>query len=480
MSSAAANRKHHAEESEEEPELGESDDDRWDDHDDDDRAFDFDDQTAQRNVPGVLVAGDGVVRCNWSDAVDDDAHPARKKARVYPDEQTALAQLQDAAAVAERFQLKGPSWRYGECRAGDMWHSAILDAIRTSLVQRLTVLRIDDFPGAGDPIFGTRHELRRRFRAPDLFAGLTLAFAGRTRCNLKTLTLQGGFMSAESLMAFLQVAKPPLESFRCRRCLFHGRNFEAIVGSLRTSIQDAGGLHEFETDACIGGQDPFGLIATSFPKLRVLRARRIFGKADHRVALQELPQLQRKKCRFPKYSHRLRGKPAVGEKGVVYWFITSDYHDDGYRGQGLFWDELNNTCECMEEWRVGRGVTQEQCLEFMGECGIDLDDGLDDGDCGMMSGPGEEVSEDEQDTIVAQLGVKVVSPQEVLIQAATMQGRIFAEVSFDPSKTLIRGLIEELATKYPCSSEALRLVLPDNSSVDVLGHGSKTMASVLG
>lgn len=498
MSLAAANRNESTGEREDELELenesegeSQSDDDRWDSLDDDDRAFDFDDHTAQKDVPGVLVAGKGVVRCNWSDAVDNDGHPASKKAKVDSDEEAAFTELQDGASTTERFQLKGPSCRfterfqlegpscrYGECRAGDLRHSLIAKAIRTSLVNRLTVLRIDNFPGAGDPVFGTRHELRRRFRAPDLFAGLTGAFAGGARCGLKQLTLQGGFMSAESLMSFLQVAKPPLESFRCRRCLFHGRNFEAIVSSLRSSIEDAGDLHEFETDACIGGLDPFGLIAASFPNLRVLRARRIFGKTDRRAAIQALPQLQIKKCRFPKDSHKLRGRPAVGKKGLVYWFITSDYHDDGYRGQGLWWDGLDNTCECMEEWSVGRGVTKQQCLEFMEECGIDLDEDLDDEDCGMMSDSGE-VPEDEEDTIVAQLDVNALSSEEVVIKAATMQGRIFAEVSLDPNKTLISTLFQELAPKYPCSCEALRLVLPDSSSVDVLVQGSKTLASIL-
>ena len=59
-------------------------------------------------------------------------------------------------------------------------------------MNRLVVLRVDNFPGSGDPVFGTKHELRRSFRAPDLFARLTSSFRGSpgTPC-LKKVTLQG-------------------------------------------------------------------------------------------------------------------------------------------------------------------------------------------------------------------------------------------------------------------------------------------------
>ena len=36
--------------------------------------------------------------------------------------------------------------------------------------------------------------------------------------------------------------------------------------------------------------------------------------------------------------------------------------------------------ECCEEWRVGKGVTKELCLQFMAECGIELDNRIDDED----------------------------------------------------------------------------------------------------
>ena len=45
-------------------------------------------------------------------------------------------------------------------------------------------------------MFGTKHELRRSFRAPDLFGKLADAFQGASGARtpyLKKLTLQGGF-----------------------------------------------------------------------------------------------------------------------------------------------------------------------------------------------------------------------------------------------------------------------------------------------
>ena len=101
--------------------------------------------------------------------------------------------------------------------------------------------------------------------------------------------------------------------------------------------------------------------------------------------------------KLPKENHRLSGRPAVDtQRGIVYWGITSEHHDDNYSGEGLWWDELENTCECMEEWGVGKGVTKEHCLEFMEECGIELDHHLNDEDCGMDSSLANDVDSDQE------------------------------------------------------------------------------------
>ena len=212
-------------------------------------------------------------------------------------------------------------------------------------------------------------------------------------------------------------------------------------------------LVEFETDAAIGGSDPFGLLADSFPNLRMLRVKYMLGKRSHLPALKRLTKLCERQCVLP--GDRLRGRPAVDtEKGIVYWGITSGRHCD-YRGDGLWWDELRNTCECMEEWDVGKGVTKEQCLEFMEDCGIELNNKLDDEECGMMDDcfrSGVD-SETELDTVVVQLEIEdsAGATGTLVIQARTMDGREFAQVTLDANKTLTRTLVEELASKYPCS-----------------------------
>ena len=375
---------------------------------DDDRDFDFGGHTAQKDLQGLMLTEGTYVRCNWIDPEEEEKRvntwQKDKKAKVDPEsEETALTGLQAAASTCTHFQLRGPRYpeRWQETKEQEASQKAfrIMRAISDSLINRLMVLRIDNFPGSGDPVFGTKHELRRSLRAPDLFGKLTTAFQAGTRCCLKRVTLQGGFHSAASVANFLRVAKPPLESFRCRGCLFHGRNFEMLVKALSGAC--AGTLLEFETDAAIGGRDPFGFLADSFPQLRMLRAKCVFGKTENLEALKRL-NLKKKLCKLPKEDHRLRGRPAVNTKrGVVYWFISSDHHDDGYRGQGLWWDELDNTCECMEEWRVGKGVTQKKCLTFMEECGIDLDPQLSDEDCGMDSdtGSADSVPDGEQDIV---------------------------------------------------------------------------------
>ncbi|CAE7249334.1 unnamed protein product [Symbiodinium sp. CCMP2456] len=457
---------------------------------DDDRDFDDGDDTAQKDLPGLMVATGTQVRCNWVDPSKEgkllnSSFGTSKKAKVDP-AKASLDQLLAASKACERLQVKGPRRPDISTIGREGWpeiaeHQAIIvRAVSEALMNRLVVLRVDNFPGSGDPVFGTKHELRRSFRAPDLFARLTSTFRGSsgTPC-LKKLTLQGGFHSAISVTTFLQVAKPQLESFRCRQCLFHGRNFEMLVKAL--SGVSTKSLVEFETDAAIGGSDPFGLLADSFPNLRMLRVKYMFGKKSHLPALKRLPQLCARECVLP--SDRLCGRPAVDtETGIVYWGITSGRHGD-YRGDGLWWDELRNTCECMEEWDVGKGITKEQCLDFMEDCGIELNDRLDDQECGMMDDSFRRGvdSETEMDTVVVQLEIdnSAGATGTLVIQARTMDGREFAQVTLDANKTLVRTLVEELAAKYPCSPAALRVVLPGGTGIDPLEAANKLLAVVL-
>ncbi|CAE7320223.1 ANKRD17 [Symbiodinium microadriaticum] len=456
---------------------------------DDDRDFDDGDDTAQKPLPGLMVASGTKLRCNWVDPEkEDDFLQSWKRVKVDPveledSEKAALAQLLLASKACERLQLRGPQHPLQKCPAVPQRHESILRAVSESLMGRLVVLRVDNFPGSGDPVFGTKHELRRSFRAPDLFGKLAEAFQGAsgTRSpSLKKVTLQGGYHSASSVCRFLQVVKPELESFRCRDCLFHGRNFEMLVRALSGTSQKS--LMEFETDAAIGGQDPFGLLADSFPNLKMLRVKYMFGKTGPLEALKRLKQLRKKQCVLPRESHRLCGRPAVDEEtGIVYWFITSERHDDNYSGEGLSWDELWNTCECMEEWAVGKGVTKEQCLAFMEDCGIGLDDELDDEHCGLDVGGSAVDSETDEDTIVAQLEIdeSVGSEGALAIKARTMDGREFAQMTLDAKKTSVRTLIDDLASKYPCSPLSLRLVLPGGGCIDVLETANQVLAAVL-
>eukprot|EP00439_Symbiodinium_sp_Y106_P047989 s2551_g6.t1 len=455
---------------------------------DDGRDFDDGSDTAQKDLQGLMVAAGTKVRCNWLDP-SKESEPmelAVKKAKVDAEEseQAVFAQLLAAAKTCERFQVKGPARvgiasRYPEVPER---HAAILRAVSESLMNRLVVLRVDNFPGSGDPVFGTKHELRRSFRAPDFFGKLTEGFKGTSGC-LKKITLQGGFHSAASVCNFLQVVKPQLESFRCRGCLFHGRNFEMLVKALSSASRSS--LLEFETDAAIGGKDPIGLLADSFPNLRMLRVKYMFGKADHLQALSRLTQLRREQCVLPKDDYRLFGCPAVDAKiGIVYWFITSEHHDDGYFGEGLWWDELKNTRLCMEQWAVGKGVTKEKCLDFMKDCGIELDDNIDDDDCHMLADEkhSDVDSEVDQDTIAVQLEVDdSMGFGNLAIKARTMDGRDFAQVALDANKTPVRTLVDELASKYPCSTLAMRLVLPTGTCIDPLetAMASKSLAAAL-
>ncbi|CAE7237493.1 EHMT1 [Symbiodinium sp. CCMP2592] len=146
----------------------------------------------------------------------------------------------------------------------------------------------------------------------------------------------------------------------------------------------------------------------------------------------------------------------------------------------LWWDQLDNTCECMEEWGVGKGVTKEQCLAFMDDCGIGLHDELDDEECGLDEGGCAVDSETDEDTIVVQLEISdtVGSEGALAIKARTMDGREFAQTTLDAKKTLVRTLIDDLAAKYPCSPLALRLVLPGGGCIDVLETANQVLAAV--
>jgi len=444
---------------------------------DDDRDFDFEDETAQKGAPPFLVAHQACARCNWGPAARES--PSRKRARVDPE--AGATQLLQLAGTLEKVQLcSPPRWaadrKHPDSECLTARRPVICRALCESVVSRLAVLRVDNFDGRGDPVFGTRREKRMSFRQNqhDLFQSLAGAFAGGAACGLKRLTLQGGSMSAASLMNFLKVAKPPLESFRCRGCLFHGRNFEPIVRSLKSSVADPGELREFEMDAYVGGKDPFGLIADAFPKLRMLRCKRIYGKQGPKAALQKLPLLEKGRCKMPKPSHKLRGNFALGDNGVAYWFLTSDYHDDGYRGQGLFWDGLENTCECMEEWAIGKGVERGQVLEFMEECGIELDEALDEtADCGMDEGL--PLTDEEKETVVVQLAVQG-SAGEAKVQATSLQGRPLADFALEVP---VRAAIERLAQEYPCDPEVLRLITPAGRCLELYDCGCLSLGTAV-
>ena len=57
--------------------------------------------------------------------------------------------------------------------------------------------------------------------------------------------------------------------------------------------------------------------------------------------------------------------------------------------------------------------------------------------------------------------------------------REFALLRLDANKTLVRTLVDELASKYPCSPLAMCLVLPSGAFIDVLGTASKLLAAAL-
>eukprot|EP00416_Gambierdiscus_australes_P007892 CAMPEP_0171148316 /NCGR_PEP_ID=MMETSP0766_2-20121228/148506_1 /TAXON_ID=439317 /ORGANISM="Gambierdiscus australes, Strain CAWD 149" /LENGTH=465 /DNA_ID=CAMNT_0011612225 /DNA_START=22 /DNA_END=1419 /DNA_ORIENTATION=+ len=428
---------------------------------------------------GFIKVSLTTVRCRYNPekAKEEEAgEPESKVRKVEEASEKGLTELQAVAKTTEKLQLLCS--RKQQQASLVQLHCSISKAIGESLLHRLSVLRVDQFHGSGDPVFGTKRELRRRYKAleHDLFELLTGTFVHGGKCGLRKLTLQDGFMSAESLMKFLRVAKPPLESFRCRGCLFHGRNFEPIVKTLKASTTSPKGLLEFEMTAYVGGKDPFGLLADAFPNLQMLRTPRIFGETPASAGLERLKSLVKSKCQLPKPNHRLEANCEVGG-GRVELFMTSEYHDDGYRGQGLYWDGLRNTCECMEAWRVGKPITKQQVIDFMAECGIGHDSGMD---VEKPDSEGGEEPEDDLETIALPVAVEKSPDGLVSIKATALSGREVAAMSaIDPATALVRTIIEELAQKYPCNPLALRLALPDSTTVDVLNKGNETLASVL-
>merc|ERR1712032_234685 len=143
----------------------------------------------------------------------------------------------------------------------------------------------------------------------------------------------------------------------------------------------------------MGGSDPFGVLADAFPKLQMLRVKRMYGEVSRGEALKRMKHLCPELCKLANADRKLFGNFAISQNGVVSWFLTSRPDDGGwYRGQGLWWDELQNTSECAEVWKVGRGVTEEMVLEFMKECGIRRDTSED-----MRDWMGDECMEEEEE-----------------------------------------------------------------------------------
>ncbi|CAE7237497.1 ANKRD17 [Symbiodinium sp. CCMP2592] len=136
---------------------------------DDDRDFDEGDDTAQKSVSGLMVASGTKLRCNWVDpSKEEQLMQSWKRVKVDPveledSEKGALAQLLASSKTCERLQLIGP--QHPDLAVREKWpevperHVSILRAVSEALMSRLIVLRVDNFPGSGDPVFGTKHEL---------------------------------------------------------------------------------------------------------------------------------------------------------------------------------------------------------------------------------------------------------------------------------------------------------------------------------
>lgn len=121
-----------------------------------------------------------------------------------------------------------------------------------------------------------------------------------------------------------------------------------------------------ETDEYLWGPDPLGLLAATFPHLQVLKAPRMYSSKS--LQLGRFPNLRTRKCRLPRDG---RGQPFASFEillsGRVSLFISVD---EDFRGQGISWAELECLDECLFSWNVGRGVSREQIVAFMKECGV--------------------------------------------------------------------------------------------------------------
>jgi len=264
----------------------------------------------------------------------------------------------------------------------------------------LQVLTLEGSLGAcADPIFGTPYELQRQAleAGKDVFAALAAAFEPSPGgCRLRRLKVSRGSFSAASFERFVRAARPPLEALEFESALLHGRSYPGIVAALCDAHPCPDRLVEFATNEHIGGEDPIALLARAFPGLRALKVKRLFGSGPPRgpEAFRQLfPRLQASRCCLPRAMVKLRGGFKIDNDGGVQWFVTSDRHDDGYRGQGLSWSELDNTCECMFCWKVGHGVARQQVLDFMRECGIEYQQQIAD----SIEVSDEEPDEDDED-----------------------------------------------------------------------------------
>merc|ERR1740123_1272193 len=431
---------------------------------------------------GCLTSPWREVHCVWQTEADLDAEDSDLDA----EDTTAVSKVENNildfelhALEVERVKVQGgPGYKWAATKFKCLQrHRVMMDAIATATASKLIVLRLDDFPGRGDPIFGTRREICMSARAAghDLFGRLAMAFKSSGICALKRLTLEKGFVSAESLIHFLGTTKPALESFRARECLFHGRNYKSLVAALQKSSP---GLVEFETDACIGGSDPFGVLADAFPKLKMLRVKRMYGEVPRGEALKRMEHLCPELCKLANADQKVFGNFAISDNGVVSWFLTSSHHHDGYRGQGLWWDELQNESECAEVWKVGRGVTEEMVLEFMKECGIRRDKSIDMRDW-MLDACIEE--EEECDTIAINVCV-VKSGHGVKhsITATNLAGEKLAELSgLELATATIGQLLDEIVEKFKYNPLSVQLVFPNGSSVQAATHRFSTFQMLL-
>jgi len=216
-----------------------------------------------------------------------------------------------------------------------------------------------------EPIFGTAYELERHKTEEDVLKILsTMCVPGR--CQLRRLSLNMGSFSVGSFQTLLQILRPPLWSLVCREALVTGWTFERVIAVVRDAHPCPDVFQHFESDEYIVGEDPLGLLASAFPNLRTLKVPRLHNTQPERV--ERFRRLGKVTCGNSREA--LYGAFRIQDAGDISWFITSNKHDDNYRGQGLSWAEFDNTSECMFCWDVGDGVTREQVLSFMTKCGI--------------------------------------------------------------------------------------------------------------